>query len=110
MKKLFIALILAWSVVYILDSAWLHNFHLHMDFTDNNLNMVEWLVGGLAMAFVFIILAAVFATGILALFLVVAIAAVFAMVVAGFSALWPIVIGVAVYYVCRDKPSHTQLS
>lgn len=104
MKKLFIVILLTWSVVYILDGAWFHDFHMHLDFNDHSLNMAEWLIGGVVLSIVFISLAAVLATGILALFLGAAIAAIVAMVIAGFSAVWPILICVALYYACRDKP------
>jgi hypothetical protein len=109
MKKLFIAILLAWTVVYLLDNSWPHHVHLHLDWDDQHWNMAEWLIGGLVVGIVFIVLATVLATGILALFFVVAIVAVFAMLLAGFSAVWPILIGVALYYVCRDKPNTDQI-
>ena len=109
MKKLFIVILFAWSVVYILVGAWFHDFHMHLEFNDHSLNMAEWLIGGIVLAIVFLALAAILATGILALFFVAAIAAVFAMVIAGFSAVWPILICVALYYACRDKPDSSNV-
>jgi hypothetical protein len=110
MKKLFVAIFIAWTVVYVIDGAWLNDFSLHLDFDDHSIDMAEWLVGGVVLAIVFVALAAVLATGIIALFFVAALAAIFAMVIAGFSAVWPILIGAALYFACRDTPDSNKLA
>ena len=104
MKKLLIAVLIIWTVFHVIDFAPITPMHFHLDLNDMHHEVVEWFVGGVVLTLVVLALAAVLATGILAVFVVTAVVAATAFVAIGLSALWPITIAILLYLVCRDKP------
>lgn len=104
MKKLLIAVLVIWTFVYVVDMPSLSMMHWHLDLNHMNGTAVEWLFGGLVLLFVFVLLAAILATGIIAAFVFAAVVSVFCFIALGLSALWPVAIAIALYLLCRDKP------
>lgn len=107
MKKLFIAFIIAWCFVWMLDATTFHGVSLHLDLADLSEDAVEWLVGGTVLIVVLVGLVAAFALGIVALIFGTILAAFVGVVVFGLSAFWPIAMGIGVYLLCRDSESHS---
>ncbi|WP_100658199.1 hypothetical protein [Alteromonas flava] len=103
MRKLLIALLIVWTLFYWVDYSWLNNMHFHLDLQDVHLQAGEWFFGLLALIAVFMLLAAIMATGIIVLFIAGVVAAVASFAALGLSIFWPVVMGVGVYLLCRDN-------
>ncbi|WP_100644411.1 hypothetical protein [Alteromonas facilis] len=106
MRTLLIIVLVVWSVSYVTDISWFDNMHFHTDFSDNLMSVGEWFFGTLVIAAVFLILAAILATGFLMLFFVGVIGAVAFFAALGLSILWPVAIAIGLYFICRDN-QHT---
>lgn len=107
MKKLLVAVLVIWTLVYFVDFPSISTMHWHLDLEPMGGTAVEWLFGGLVLLFVFVVLAAILATGILAAFVFAAVVSVFCFIALGLSALWPVTIAIALYLLCRDKPQNS---
>ncbi|MBT0585860.1 hypothetical protein [Alteromonas oceanisediminis] len=114
MKKLLLAALIAYCVVYGFDVAALDTVHWHLDIDNLSGSASDFVISAIVFFIIGVVVASVlallFATGIAVAICIMIAAAVSAVVGLGVSLVIPITVGALLYWLCRSKPTQAQHS